>query len=166
MAAAAVPLAIASTIMAAAGTVVSAVQTANTAKANQRIANQQADLAQQQAAVEADKVRKRGLLVLGQQGAAAAASGIDPSSGSAADVADDTTFNVQMDALRTKYNGDLQAWSYRQQAAQFGSQASNAMVAGGIGLGSSLLTGGVKTYNAGLTTGAWSGQKLQWPTIG
>lgn len=146
-----------SAVLGTVGTVVTAVQQSNTAKANQQMANQQAQAAQEQSRVQQEQIKRRGLLALGQQKAAAAASGVDPGDGSVLDVEDDTTRQIQYDVLKTKYNGDMNAWAYRAQAGQFGAQASNAMISGGINTTSSLLNGATSTYKTGVNTGLWDG---------
>lgn len=142
-------------VMATAGTVVSTVQQSNTAKANQRMANQQAEIVQQQSRAQQEETKRRGALVLGQQQAAAGASGIDTGSGSLLDVQADTDQQIQYDVLKTKYNGNLQSWQYRTQAAQFGQSASNSLLAGGISAGGSLLSGASRVYDAGVSSGEW-----------
>lgn len=142
-------------VMATVGTVVTSVQQSNAAKANQSMANQQADIALQQSRIQQEQIQRRGALVLGQQTAGAGASGIDTGSGSLLDVQADTGTQIQYDSLKAKYNGDLQSWADRAQAAQFGQQADNALISGGISVGSSLLGGATKTYGAGVDSGLW-----------
>jgi hypothetical protein len=60
---------------------------------------------------EADKMRREGQAVLGQTRAVQASSGVDITTGSAADVGAESAKNIEMDALTELYRGRLKAWN-------------------------------------------------------
>lgn len=142
-------MAVALPILAAVGTAVSLVGTLASSNAQASSARQNADFAQQQSAVEQEQIRRQGQKTLGQQKAAAAASGVDIGNGSYQDVEADSQQQIQYDLLKSKWNGDVRAWQYRQQAG-------NASTAGFLSAGTTLIGGATKTYDTGVSTGAWN----------
>lgn len=111
---------------------------------NALVAGQNADLQTQLAEREAANIRLKTGRVLGQQQAALGKSGIT-NTGSALDVAEDTSISGALDASNAQYNGMIQAWNSRVNANNFNagagldrSRAANAGVGIGSGLGLSL----------------------------
>ena len=73
--------------------------------------------------------RKKNRQVLGEQRAAFAQSGVDPSSGSALDIQGDTFSNVELDALMLRHKGDLDKAEADTQANQFRRKADDIQAA-------------------------------------
>lgn len=111
---------------------------AEVAKANQDIALQNQQLAEDQARKEArqgyeDQLRTRqeAARIIGQQRAAAGASGAQVDLGGTLDWTLETAEKGEVDALNAyqqgldaAYNKKLEAWNYGNQAGQYGAQAS------------------------------------------
>lgn len=130
--------AIVSAVSAIAGTAVSvtsAVQSANAQKAqyeyqskiaqkNANIAQANADQKRQEGIEEARMQRIKSLQNVGSQQAAMAANGIDVSSGTALDIAEDTAAMGELEALTTRYNYESQALAYEQQAENYNNQST------------------------------------------
>lgn len=137
-------LALASGVAGAAGSIISGEANAQSAEYNAAIARQNAVSAQQQgvAAQQAqarDAQRKIGAMIAGY-----GASGVSGSA-SAADVLADSVRMATLDNLTTKYNYDLKALGYTDQAVLDDSSASNSRTSGVLGaVGSGL--GGYAKY--------------------
>ena len=126
----------------------SAAYSAQVARTNETIAQQTAAAALQAGEANATAQSLRSRAILGQAIAGEAASGIDPYTGSAADV---NITNRELGALNTAQtlnNAQLQAYGYRTQATSFGAQAGleqaqseQATQAGAIGAVGSLASG-------------------------
>lgn len=112
---------------------------ANQARMNARIASQQAGARE-------DMQRRENALRLGEQRAAMAQSGFDPSSGSALTLQGQSAANAELDALTTRYEGQLQALSFNTQAANLKRSASSARTTGYLNAAGSLLGGASKSY--------------------
>jgi hypothetical protein len=84
----------------------------------------QADDAKDASNRKAGEVYKRGLITRGAQRARLAASGNDITSGSAADLIDETQTVTERDLLMVKSNAFREAWGFKKQAAdqRFGAQ--------------------------------------------
>ena len=155
-------LAIASLAATAVSSVVGTVGAVSTGIANSNAANYQAVVArnnqtiasqnaQQSAAAGATASQARDFrtrAVLGEVTAAQSASGIDTNSGSSREVRQSVDELGRLDTATIMHNAMLQSGAYADQAMNFGAQstldtstASNALAAGGIGAGSSLLGG-------------------------
>ena len=78
--------------------------------------------------------------VFGEQTAAIAQSNIG-FGGSAADIQRQSRINAAMDQLNTRYEGQMQAQGYAQQANLLDYQGSQARTAGYLGAGSAVLSG-------------------------
>jgi ribosomal protein L9 len=156
------------TAVGAVGSIVSGYQQMQSQKAQ---AAQMANNAQVQAAnarnarlaagVEEDRQRRANRINQGREAAVAAESGA-LLSGTALDVAEQNAEEDELDALLIRYQGELRATGFMNQANTqransriMRSNASQSMVGGVIGAGSSLLTGAAKygDYSAGGTPG-------------
>lgn len=98
--------------------------------AAESMARSQADAATRRGAFEAARIRREGRRLIGRQIAAAAASGADPSSGSAADIQAGTARIVTTDELTARNNAFLEAQGYTQLAKNYRKQARGAKYAG------------------------------------
>lgn len=76
----------------------------------------------QRGSMAAAQLRMRGNQLAGQQKAAYAASGVDSSSGSAADTLASTRAMAELDAQTAKNNAAREALGYKQRAFQYGLQ--------------------------------------------
>ena len=114
---------------------------ADAAKYNAKVATNAAQTAQLQAAFDAGQIRDKNRRLLGAQRAAFAASGIDPNSGTAMDVYQDTSTRGEWNALTAIYTGKVGANAQLAQATLDRMNASSAQRAGNIGIGTSLLGG-------------------------
>lgn len=94
--------------------------------------------------IEAGRIRKEGDAFLGQTRTIQAASGVDISTGSPADVAAESAKNIELDALMTTYGSTLRATQAITKGRIARAQGSAALVQGIVGGGSTLLTGGVE----------------------
>lgn len=113
-------------------------QQAEVARANQKIALQNQQLAEEQARAEArqgyeDKIRTRQqtAMIIGQQRAAAGASGAQVDTGGTLDWTLETAEKGEVDAINAfqkgldaAYNRKVEAWNYANQAGQLGAQAA------------------------------------------
>ena len=89
-----------------------------TARLRALLANRQAMDAVSRGNYEAGLHRMKGTLTIGAQRAAAGASGVDSSSGTAAEVFADTRVMSELDALTTQNNALREAWGYKVQSSQ------------------------------------------------
>jgi hypothetical protein len=140
---------------------------AQVAANNATTANQNAEYATQagQAAAQAQSLKARELM--GATATGFAASGVDPNSGSAADVAVTNRETGQLSTLNTVNNANLQAYGYRTQATSDTAQsaldtatAQQATTAGNISAAGDMLSGAasvgskyVQFQNAGALPG-------------
>lgn len=123
------------------------------ARNNQTIANNAADDALRRGELEAQRVQRQGMQLVGTQRAGYAAKGLDITEGTPGDVIDQTNFFAQADSATARYNGRVEAWQKRSQANNFGAQASAASTRAGSAVTSSLLSA------AGSVAPAWYGYK-------
>jgi hypothetical protein len=133
----------ASAALSAAGAIAQGNAAKSAANYNAAAARQNADIARANAAADAAKQERQGLLLAGRQRAAVGASGITPE-GSPLEVMADSALESELDALTTRYRGELQARSYGQDATLQDMRGSSAQTAGYIGAGTDLLTGAGK----------------------
>lgn len=99
-----------------------------------------AEVANQKATYEAERQRKRNLMLRGRQAAAYAKSGVEIS-GSAEDVMYDSEIEGHLDLLATRYAGRIAASDYQAKARLSVAQGQNAATAGYLGASASLLGG-------------------------
>lgn len=116
---------------------------------NASLAGMQADDAIQRGNLEAGKVRKRTNKMIGDQRASFGAQGIDPASGSAANIENETSAMGELDALTAKNNAWREAWGYKVQANQYTNQGSFAELAADNQSRNTLLTGGMQALGYG-----------------
>jgi hypothetical protein len=130
---------------------------ASLAKLNAQILRQDADFAMQTGEQENMKQGFRAGQEMGHIKTAQAASGFDVRTGSNLQVQQSKemleridTSMIRSNAAKTAYNYDIQAWGQDNQANLYKAAGNNAMTAGIIGAGSSIL-GGVSSV------GMWGG---------
>ena len=122
---------------------------ADTAKINARLTRQKTDAAE-------EAQRRRMALARGEQRAAAAESGFDPSSGSLAELQVKSAGEMELDALTARYEGTLKSISFENEAKQLRASASGARTGGYLTAAATLLSagmsGGAESYNYRGTT--------------
>lgn len=134
-------------------------------KRNADVADMQAKDAIQRGEVEEKQFRLNVSKLKGQQRAGFGASGAVVDSGSSLDVLKDTAEFGELDALTIRHNAAVEAWGFKNQAANFTGQADLSRLqkrSAGFAAGSTLITGagqvaGQATTYAG--AGAFGGGK-------
>ena len=132
---------------------------------NAKIADEQARDAVKRGAYDELKLRRQMSILQGQQRSALAASGVEVDTGSSLALQEATRKEGDQDAAVIRFNAEREAWGYGVQATNYRNAASaaraggkNAMTAGIIGAGTSLLgtaaNGGLKGKTPTSTT-AW-----------
>lgn len=124
--------------------------TASQYRQNQKFANLNADDALSRGGAAAAQRRGVTEQQVGSERAAAAASGIDVNDGSSADAQSGTRIAGAMDELTIKNNAWKEAWGYKVQAAQYGSQAALTQMGGQNQYNNTLLTGGINAASYGM----------------
>lgn len=116
------------------------------AEYNQKVAQSNAELAIQQGGQQEEAQRREARQALGQQRAALAESGIGLD-GTGGDLYQQSAADAELDALNIRYNADLQAASFKNnasldgyQAQVYGKQAKDYGRAAAIGVGTALLS--------------------------
>ncbi len=122
---------------------------AQVARNNQTIAEQNATYSRQAGVVEAEQQSQKTARLVGAEIAGQGASGIDPTTGSPAEVVRGTREMGRLDMLNLVQNAELRARGFNIEASNQGAnaglltqQASNARTAGLFGAAGSLLTAG------------------------
>jgi hypothetical protein len=110
------------------------------AKATQQSEKRNAQAASDAAALEAGQVRRKNMLRLGSQRAAAAKSGVMIDD-SAADVIYDSSIQGELEALSVLYSGASQAGYYRSRGNIAAMEGKNAKSAGYLRGGATLIGG-------------------------
>lgn len=82
--------------------------------------------------------------LVGRQRAVAAAQGIDPDSGSALDISEETAGLSALDQVTIRNNAWKQAWGYQSEASQLRSQAAFTRIQGKSNVQKTLSTGGMQ----------------------
>ena len=135
------------------GTGVTAAGAVQQGKTQGEIAQFNADTAK----FQADDAAKAGLVaeenqlaktkqIRAQQEVIMGAGGLDPTTGTAAQVLDQTTKMGTLDALTLRTNAARQAWGYSTQATNSELQGASARTAGYFGAAGTLLSGGARAY--------------------
>lgn len=106
---------------------------------NQIMAEYAAQDAQRRGEEDAIKVRQRASQIKGAQRARMAANGLDLTTGTAAELQDQTDFFGQQDIATTRSNAARDAWSARVQGANARSQGDAAARQGNLAAFSTLL---------------------------
>lgn len=116
------------------------------ARNNQQIANNYATMEMQKGAADAENQDRKTRAVVGNQLAVEGASGLDVNSGSLVDIRQSSAELGKLDSLTTFNNAEKSAYGDKVKATNFAADAQlatmkgdNAMLAGYIGAGSSLL---------------------------
>lgn len=115
------------------------------------LSNRQAMDAVRRGQYEAGLQRMKGSLAIGAQRAAAGASGVDSSSGTAAAVYEDTRAMAELDALTTANNAAREAWGYQVQATQAEKAAQVALQRGAAAARTAMVKGGLGAAESALT---------------
>lgn len=153
-------LTIGSTVLGAAGAVQQGMAAQQSAKYNAQVADMNAQLSDRRAKdalergkLDEQKSRQKAAQIKGQQVAAMAANGVDLNFGSPLDTLVDTAVMGELDALtirsntyRESYDYQVDATNKRASAALSRAQGKNALTAGYLNAGGTLLTGGAKAY--------------------
>jgi hypothetical protein len=120
-----------------------------------RSLNYQADIAQQNAKIAAaqgnaaeEQQRRISRMRLGEQRAAAAQSGFDPSSGSFAELQAESAANAELDALTTRYSSTMQSMSLENEARGLRANAKTANMQGYLNAAGTL-SGAYAKYGTG-----------------
>lgn len=111
---------------------------------NAKLAELNADDATRRGNEQANALRRQGRKIRGEQRAASAAQGIDPDSGTAGDIQDESARNVELDVITIKGNAWREAWGHKVQAEDLRYQGKMARIGAYAKAGSTLLTGGLK----------------------
>lgn len=121
----------------------SAVQQGNAAKSaadyNAAVARNNALQAQQVAAGNEAAAARKAQFLLGQQKAAAGASGVDPNSGSPLSLMTDTAQQTTLDALKIRYGGQTNSAAYGNSAVLDVYQGGQAASAGALNAAGTIL---------------------------
>jgi hypothetical protein len=132
----------AGTVASTVGGVAAAQAQAQQNKFNAKVAKVNANTALQEGRSQAEMIRERYRKAKGQAVADAAASGIDPSSGSAALlINDEMGRNQYLDEMTALWNKGTEATAHLNQAADLKAQAKATKRGGYLSAGSTLLTG-------------------------
>lgn len=111
---------------------------------NAEIADRQAEDAEQRGGVEAGRAIIKGRRAADSARVAAAAAGLDPNSGSAADLIAESEAAGQMDAITIKNNAAREAWGYKVNAISSRSSGQMAQLAGSNEARNTMLAGGMR----------------------
>lgn len=95
---------------------------------NAQVAEMQAKDATARGKIEEQKQRRMIAATVGAQKAAAAASGVVVDDGSALDNVLDTAKYGELDALTVRRNAAMEAWGYRNQAANYSADANLSLM--------------------------------------
>lgn len=115
---------------------------------NARQANDAARQEETAARLEGDRIRREGRRAAGATRSSYGAAGVLVDTGSPAEVMEDDSAAVEVDALMVKYGGALRARSYRAEARQSRAAGSAAMAGGIFNAGATIATGGIDRYLA------------------
>lgn len=139
---------------------------------NAKVSENQAIAANQQTAAREDAERRQRRIALGSSRAGMAQSGLTDS-GSVLDMFDQSAINSELDILNTRYEGNMQARGFNEQATmdRYGaaSARSNAKAASSakwINAGSALLSGASSGYAGYKNTQYQNAQTDVWRSQG
>lgn len=111
---------------------------------NSKVADLQADDAKKRGDKAAQGTLREGRRLKGTQRAMYAAQGIDPNSGTAAEIQDQTDYFAELDATTIRSNAAREAFGYKVQATDLRGRGQFAGIAGSMNANTSLLTGGLQ----------------------
>lgn len=107
------------------GGVISAKKEARLMGTEAELLDWQADVAIAAAKLEEGKIRREGQKIGGAQRASFGRAGVVTTEGSAGWVQEDTTLQIEKDALLTKYKGAIQSYQFRMEASAKRQAAKN-----------------------------------------
>jgi hypothetical protein len=136
-------LLVAGTAASALGALSSAQSQSAAAKYNAKISENNALAAKQQAAADEDRQRRLSVQAIGAQRAAYGASGVSLE-GSPLDILEQSAYNAELDAQTIRWQGEVAAAGYGNQAILDRSKSNSALNTGYAEAGSSILIGGTK----------------------
>lgn len=125
------------------------------ANANARLLDMQGDRANEKGARDASAYGKQLNKITGTQRTAFAAQGVDISSGSAAEVVQDTATIGAQDMMTIKNNAALEAWGFKTQAIDMRAKGEMGEIAASNAFKNSLVTGGLQAYQASGGMSSW-----------
>lgn len=120
---------------------------------NANLLDIQGELSLRKGDQEVSKIREYKDKVIGSQKASLAAQGIDVSSGSSADLIQETQRNADLDIITAKNNAWKEAWGYRVSAQQSRNEGNLAMLGGSIASNNTLMTGNMNLLDTALNVG-------------
>jgi hypothetical protein len=139
-------IAIAGVAISAASTVYSAVSSSNAQKQNAKVADYQATMAANAAKTKELQQRELDRRILASQRTKYAASGVT-TEGSPLLVMMESQRQAELDAMRIRYGGEVEATGWRARSAYYDTLSRQSMASGMIGAGRTLLTGATDIYN-------------------
>lgn len=116
------------------------------ARQNEIMASRQLESVRRAGAAEATAIRDRGRQIAGEQKAAIAANGGDPSKGSALSLLSDTAYLSELDARTALQNSEQKAGDVQAEINAYKSARRNSKKYAPMTVGATLLTGGAKAY--------------------
>lgn len=117
-------------------------------QANRRAANRMADDVEAAADFEANQMQRQLSQLLGaQRTVIAAGQGIDPNTGTARLIREQTQEIGEADIAQVRLNAAREAWGIRAQGSINARAATNQAIASGIEAGTTLLTRGVDQWD-------------------
>lgn len=135
-------------IMAAVGAVYAGDQSRKSANYAADVAKDNALSAAKQGNAAEEQQRRISRMRLGEQRAAAAQSGFDPSSGSFAELQAESAANAELDALTTRYSSTMQSMSLENEARGLRANAKTANMQGYLNAAGTL-SGAYAKYGTG-----------------
>jgi hypothetical protein len=129
------------TLVSAGGSILGGVQAAAGARAEAQAMNIRGKQERAAAEREAGRKRQEAQRVISRQMALASASGGDVADPTVLKLMSETAGEGELQASTLQYEGDSAATGYENQAAALRAQASQSMLSGFIGAGSSILGG-------------------------
>lgn len=133
-----------STAMTAGGALYQGMQQQDAADTNAELARRQGNQEADAALAQAEKIRKAARQQAGQARAALATSGVSVGEGTAVRINEQIYQDAESDAYSTLLTGARRKQAANDEAAIYRQQGSNAMTAGLINAGSSVLAGGAR----------------------
>ena len=144
-------------VVGAAGSIDNANMQAQIARNNANTAMLNANFATQEGDIKAQNQGLKTAQAVGKMKAGFAANGVDPNSGSAADVSAAADSAGMTDAQTIRSDAARQAWGYETQSANFNEQASVDTAGGTFGALSSLLSSASSAGSTGAKVGSTGG---------
>lgn len=144
-----VALLAAGTALAAGSAIMGGIQSKQAAGVQAELATRQAAQEKDAAVAQAEKIRRAGRQQQAEATANLAASGVSIGAGTPLRISNEIYRTSEQDAYQTILSGTRAQTAGEIQAGMLNSQGSNAMTAGILNAGSSLLSGAAATYKAG-----------------